>query len=361
MRRSLIVLLASSLLVSTATAFAGSFETIELDNQKTSHQAALISFESHTIYREVDVPYTCYHREFVGYETFCELVPRTSCGNENVCTDQKQEVCHTDSAGVKTCETINRRHCEVKNVCRTVNERVCHREPIYRDVADTCYRRETVAVGQETDYRVHAKVTVNVNQVAGIGAVKDVIGADLDGTKLTLSEASTKSGLLYVVTAREYDVNTVKEKTHGSPGHKEVEVTYTLEAVKAADILSPVKGGIQDVKLERDVLRYTIGKVVREDLLATEVEIKRVRSSIIPDKKLIETTVSKADMMLRDAGDRTEVLIDLGALGLKEQLEVDKKYSIRVKVSASDGGKRLLNPGVLGSDTEIEVKTEQKL
>jgi len=270
-------LLATAIFVSIMT-----FSPAVLAQTQDSSQASFSFNQSHlllnleqkdyeTVYRTDQVPDTCYRSEVQGTRTECHTeydqqcqtryeqqctyqpypvctrVPRRVCQTTQNCRTQNDQVCNSQG-----CRTVPRRVCTPVQQCRTENDTVCHTEqrqvcqqvprqdcqqvprqvcqqvPNVVQVPYACTRPVQVPVGQQLKLDTVAKVDLTLVNFAEVGALPDLLTAQLVNGQVSVSAANAaSSAYLYQIVGQQRSEQVIS--------NTEKVVTYTI-SVKAISI-----------------------------------------------------------------------------------------------------------------------------
>ncbi|MBC7693704.1 MAG: hypothetical protein H7222_18200 [Methylotenera sp.] len=344
----------AALITATAPTAFGDVQHIQIrggDNQEVN----LSSSEYHTIYATVQVPSTCYMTVQRGY--IREELPPIS---RRVCDPVFPPRRERDEG---------RGHlppppaaAPQPNPCRTVLILQYREVPRYVQEPYSCLKLRTVAVGEQTDYFVSARVSVQ-SQLAPAGAQpNEDLAISLNGTSLS---ASSTSGTNSVILRGQLNASAAitrpevgYDSMNGTAGEKQVTGTLALELYRVADVTSPAAGGINDLKFDGRDITFTVGKVMLPQFFSGHVSIERKRALWV-DKKIADVDFNASTVELHEQGERTQVVIHASAL-VSEEIKSRSKYEIELRINNGSDG-QMLNRQVIPADLRATQKTTFKM
>lgn len=341
---------AIALLIAQNSMAAGS-AAVQYRGQAGSQQVQVTGREGHNLYEWQDVAHTCYEQVLDHYETRCHQESYEDCsGSQTVC--EPSEVCRTEN-GVEHCTTVTR--CHVESSCHTEYRQVCNEEPVYRDVAYTCYQREQVVVGYETDYNVKANITVNFDAAPVNTTPNESFEIQMNEGALTIRATDTSKQLLILETESSTEKTLSEDQGPNAPGEKEIQAVYNLSFRSVAELTSPIDAGLKDLELGTKELRFTTSKITQTDFLNINLFASR-NQFLIGNKVKYNNDVPNDAIRLDNKGDQTQVVIDLKKIGC--DVFSDAKYNIGLKLNLRDSlanSRMILNPSVLNQKSETKL------
>lgn len=343
-RGMLVGALALGIQLASAQAAVQNSVALRFDGTQTQENIALQDAITHTIYEDRRELYSCIQNEFAGYRRVCRMENRYSCRTEKVCRNIPDQVCQTKPNGEKTCKDITRRECRMERACGHYPEEVCSREPYYEPVVRTCERWNRVAVGEETDYIVNARVQVRFGQApAGIRADED-LRIDLRGADLSIRAVRPSNRLVILVNKRE-TIQTIREKGAGA-GEKQIDTLYDVSFADAQAARLPLARGMKDLQVSNNRLTFTVGRIEIPELLHARLEIMREKS-LSKDEYIYRGDLAADHTQFIDMGDHTQVSVNLSALSMKRELR-GGKFNFHVFMTVKDSqGATVINPQTL--------------
>jgi len=269
-------------------------------------------------------------------QNVCHQVPgpnicRTVPGPQ-VCRDEQgAPVCRQVAYNDRECQNVPRRICQwipPRPVCTQIpyEERVCQDETRYRNEPYACTRTIQVPYSVVVK-RYEAKVAVQF-EAARDQSAKANFKVDLsDRGELDLAAKTMSPEHLWVATRQ------LARTTQGEVDS--IEALFHVDVLPMA-ILSAVSTPINEVKVRKSYLSFTIGQVTRPDLLRLHLKIER-KGRVALDKIL-----NANDLQLSPDGATTLVKINTEKLGFT--FAWAHAYIISVDLRVEFTGKVLNNP-----------------
>jgi hypothetical protein len=389
------------------------------DGTELTKEISLGATESHTLYETREVPSTCYTEELVGYRDECTTVYEPSCTQEWVCGGRGflNEEPINDRQIVGGDDDHDRRgrggdrggdrggrggdrggdhgghggggnhgggghggggnhgggghgggghggpSCGYQTRCIDIPRQSCRQVPEYRTVSYECTKTETVPVGTEVDYQVHAHVNLSFQGLPANIKPSETLKVSLNDSRISIQTLSASGKLLLFAQGTQNQQIVKEDEGPQSPGQKLVSADYTIALIDAQAVLGAVNGGIGDIRIKDQSLIFTVGKVVLPDFLKIDMAFEKSNTGI--NDKLFKGEVPSQAVSIRDLGSKSEVTIALDRLSMKKQIERGKKYKVMnmiLGVRTGAGPGTLLNPETVGSGgstlAEIKLKAE---
>ncbi len=356
------------------------------------------------------VPYqVC--RNVTKYRTKCRNLPgdtvcrnvtkyRTKCTTSpgrKVCKVQRGQKCRKDSNGRKICKPFERRTCHnepgqrrctkvpyTDRVCSTKpGRRVCKDVPYTDRVCRTDYRRECRWIpgrtecrdipyndrvcSVETRYRdvqYACKKTIQVPYTEKVGEVIANLeflfeNPEVNANVLFSTSLNNKEVTLDVVDESKKPVLVVAQRKHseGKDGNNyKITTSYKVKLIKAEKYLAPVSKEISGIKLKREKISFTTGKLASLNKATLSLSISK------DDKTYINRALKEEEVSLEqlDNGD-TKVVVDFEKLGfeLPKGLFSSYKFNVNINIKLDPKGK-VLNQNAPSLEQNKSVKLKAK-
>ena len=248
----------------------------------------------------------------------------------------------------RECDRVPRRRCTHvpgRNVC----EQVPYQEYVCRDV--TRYREEQYACRRtiQVPYSFNKKVT---------GEVSVAYNDQTQGAKAGLNFALTPEGQIKVAAQDQSERKTLiqmNKTIEQNDNQDEMDVigSFSFIFLDQEAELAPIKENISAVHLNKNELRFKLGKVISPERLTLAIKI--TRKTILGNiREVMEKTFKATELELQDLGAQTSAKVNLKALGV----EIDKKkYTVKISTKV-EFKKPILNPVRMETERTQEFKVK---
>lgn len=289
-------------LVLSVSAFSSSVDrkSFNYDGTQNSVELVLRTEKTHTEYRTENRPSTCYRQEVVGYRTICT------------------------GGGYRPYPGPG----PYPRPYPYPGPRNCWQEPIYRSVAYSCMRTQTVSY-EVRDYDVEARVLVDVTKTSIEATPGERIDVTLSGDALSFSAQGSKK--FFIVKKKE----DARSSMNGSV--KMIDAVLALELVEAAPVVKALK--ITNTQVVDGKLQLTIGQ--KDPSVNLGYSLKVVKKKLLADDKvLLDRELAQSEVEVVSTTEASSAGVNLERLGLKLE---DGKFELTAKVFPKFSGV-LLNP-----------------
>jgi hypothetical protein len=145
-------------------------QEVIFDGTQSVETVALDDTISHTIYKTIQVPSTCYKDVLTGYEQKCETVYEDVCHTEyeNECHTEYQQQCHSEQEYVCHTEYENECHTEYQQQCHTEYENECtwvDHQQCHTEYQQQCHQTPHQVCQTEYEHQCHEEFTTQCHTV----------------------------------------------------------------------------------------------------------------------------------------------------------------------------------------------------
>ena len=333
-------------------AFADSSPTFVFDGTQSAYKFDFNDTETHNLYGTEYYQDTCYSREAVG--------SHEECTTNKSCSDSPEQVCHTDSSGHESCTNITARRCDHSSDggggggsssggsgSDYTPTRTCTNVTDYEDVPYSCTQSRTVVIGNELDYRDHFLASVQFSSVPMGFTFSDKFEMVGTGSGARL-ELLTKSPFIYRLTSTDHVETTKPKDGPSNPGAKEIKSDFKIQPLVLKAALEPYAQKISNIKIEKGIVSFVVGRVTYPELFATAVKLDHHRR-IFGYKQVFSSDIVEAKRVIQaievEGQPRSKVSIALADL---EQTTLEGKLRIGVTIGyKTPSGVAILNDAQL--------------
>ncbi|MFN8369835.1 MAG: hypothetical protein U0T83_04315 [Bacteriovoracaceae bacterium] len=225
------------------------------------------------------------------------------------------------------------------------NPRTCTTTPRYVQQPYTCYVTESVPYVIH-DYYITANVTINfANLPQGFNPnIHFSVSLDSDDTNVTISAKNAAGLIVYSQKAQNVSV--------AGYGNRLINTAFNVSFKPMGQVISSVLAGVQNMKLEGNLLSFVIGKLSKNAATSIELEIEK---SGLFGSEIFQRILNGNEYSLIDQGNTTLVVIDV--LKLTNKLKAGKKYEFEVKVTAQIFGNVINSSDLPSLKLKQEIKT----
>lgn len=298
MRVLLAGILAGIFSLSVAIADTTQMRTFNFDGSNIEQVLEMATEKTKTEYRTERVPSTCYRTEY-----------RRRCHSE---PGRCQQTCHPE----RGCRT----YCSPpRQICRNIAVQVPY----------GCMRDVTRSY-EVFDYHVNSEVKVSLSVEEEVSQISENFKVSVTGDKVSIKVDSSKNYAIVL------DQKNLSERWNGNI--KEIQAEYKINLIPAQRINGVLAGGIQNVKLNNNVLSFTLGEGFNLDDFTQRLRIFQYRR-IFTDILVYDQSLTSNDLIVVMQGGDSNITIDLNSLGVnvpfQKRIILDTSYNV--------GDKEILN------------------
>lgn len=269
-------------------------------------------------------------------EQICHTEPgRQVCDNgpgRQVC----RQVPYTD----RVCRTVTRRQCDwvpARQDCQQIpyNEWVCRQVPVYETQTYAC--QQTVKEPYEA---IAEKVNANVDfEFSGAtkGAKASIKAKVISGGRLVITAKDSSDTPKLLIATRKLEVSNDGVETS-------INGTVKVKVKNTGALLAPVKATASDFYLGQKTMSFKLGKI--EDASAFKLSVRISRDG----ETELNKELKSGQFSIKDAGNKSQISINLSQFGLELSRGVFKKHVYDVRLTAE-----VILPSELLNASEVET------